>query len=322
MSLVEPYLRPAYISSRSPQPRLLYPAFMAHATPPIDCLTVKSGSAWTDAELNLCNVNVVDVDVSTFFGIWARDLPAPSVSPAILNTKAAYPRKPHPLHTQTALTNEERMFFKYLEEAMEPGENQTSAIADFTVHVLQLLGFTETKPSKQHPKESGQYRRVLRKDHDLPLFMCGRTVHTTADTCLLFPSTEAHLGDTVLLLGKAAPLLPSGDVSSAEAQLLAQAIGAFQCYNRDRRRARLAPVDKQIFLGLIMRGTTPILYKLEISVDLVECVQSSQKPPRATKVLRLSLPLEHPETVEMEGMIPVGNRRILLGCLEALKGMI
>ncbi|KAG6864570.1 hypothetical protein C0991_008613 [Blastosporella zonata] len=287
-----------------------------------DSLTVKSGSNWTAAELNLCNVDIVDVDIPAFFGINVRDLPTPSVSPAILSTKAAYPPMSLPLHTHTALTNEERLFFKYVEGAMDSGDSQTSAIIDFAIHVLQLLGFTESKPSKQHPEQGGWYRRVIRKDHDLPLYMCGRTVHATADTCLLFPSTESHAGDTVLLLVKAEPFNLSGSPSSAEAQLFAQAIAAFQCYNRDRRRARLAPVESQVFLGVIMRGTTPNLYKIEISEGLVECVQSSQKPPQATKVLRLELPVTHAETVQMEGMIPLENRKVMLGCLEALKGII
>ncbi|KAG6895642.1 hypothetical protein C0992_000241 [Termitomyces sp. T32_za158] len=284
-------------------------------------LTVKSAAAWTNADLCLCNVNVVDVDATTFFGAHLQGTHTPSVSPTILHTKASYPQQPYPLHTHTALTNDERLFFNYLEAAMVPGDTQASAIINFAIHLLHILDFTESKPSKLHPEYEGNYRRVLRKDHDLPLFMCGRTVHTTADACLLFPSTKAHNGDTVLLIVKAAPFPPPGCECSAEAQLFAQAIGAFQCYNRDRRRAHLSPLDSQLFLGLVMKGTTPILYKVEITAGLVECVQSAQKPPKMTYVQRLELPLDG-KSVFIEGMIPLGNRKIMLGYLEALKELI
>ncbi|KAG6902066.1 hypothetical protein C0995_004912 [Termitomyces sp. Mi166 len=281
----------------------------------------QSASAWTNADLTLCNANVVEIDAIAFFGVGLRDLPAPNVSPAILNTKATYPQQPHPLHTHMALTNDERLFFNYLEAAMVPSDKQTQAIIDFTTHVLHILGFTESKPSKLHPEHGGRNRRVIRRDHDLPLFMCGRTVHTTADACLLFPSTEGHTADTVLLIVKAAPFPACGSECSAEAQLFAQAIGAFQCYNRDRRRARLPPLDSKVFLGLVMRGTTPMLYRMEITVALVECVQSAQRPPKVTYVQRLQLPLDRKSAL-VEGMIPLANRRILLGYLEAFKELI
>ncbi|KAG6906455.1 hypothetical protein DXG01_013894 [Tephrocybe rancida] len=299
---------------------------MAHLqTLPPQEFTVKSCSAWTDTDLSFLNVHIVDIDAPTFFGGSTKTIPAPSVSPAILNTRAAYPQQLHALQTHTALTNEERLFFKYLEEAMVPGDNQASAIVDFTIHALQLMGFTEPKPSNQYPEQNGQHRRVLRKDHDLPLFMCGRVANSTADASLLLPCAETEAGDTLLLLAKAAPFLPSDSRTSPEAQLFAQAIGTFQCCARDRRRARrshISTVDERSFLGIIMRGTTPILYKLNITANLVECVQSGLKPLKMTKMLRLELPSKLVVNAQKEGMIPLENRKVLLGYLEALKGII
>ncbi|KAF5376301.1 hypothetical protein D9615_008483 [Tricholomella constricta] len=286
----------------------------------------KSGSAWTDADLRLCNVNIVDVDIASFFGI--QELPTPSVSPAVLNSKVSYPQQPQPSYTHTALTNEERLFFHYLQAAMDPGPDQDAAVVDFTLHLLHLLGFTQPNPSKQHPEEAGGERRVLRRNYDLPLFMCGRTVHAIADICLLVPSARMHHGDTVLLLAKASPTTittssaSSTSASAAEAQLFAQAIAAFQCQNRARRRAHLAPVETQVVPAFIMAGTAPVLYKIEITAGLVECVQTAQVPPKVTSVLRLELPVERPEAARMEGMAPLDNRKVMLACLEAFKALV
>ncbi|KAG5633958.1 hypothetical protein DXG03_006453, partial [Asterophora parasitica] len=217
----------------------------------------KSCASWTDADLRLCNVNIVDVGPSTFFDI--QDLPDPSVSPAILNAKLSYRQQPQPPHTHTALTNEERIFFQNLQAAMEPGPHQHAAVVEFTLHLLHVLGFTQPNTSKQ---DAGKERRVLRREHDLPLFMCGRTVHAIADICLLVSSTSSLDGDTVLLLVKATSpttttvtetsSTSSTRASAAEAQLFAQAVAAFQCENRARRRARLPPIETQVIPAMLV----------------------------------------------------------------------
>ncbi|KAF8069840.1 hypothetical protein FPV67DRAFT_1484990 [Lyophyllum atratum] len=286
----------------------------------------KSCSAWTEADLRLCNVKIIDADVPTFFGI--QRLPSPSVSPAVLNTKAS--SSSQPTHNHTALTNEERMFFKYLQAASVPSEHQEADIREFTAHLLQLLSYTAPNPSKQHPEEASQERRVIRKEHDLPLFMCARTVHAIADVCLLIPSTSTHHGDSILLIAKASPTTASKSETSAsasatasasEARLVAQAIAAYQSQNRARGRARLSPAEKHIVPGLIMSGTMPVLYKIGVTAELVESVQTAQVPPTATEVQRLVLPVEGPVSVQ-EGMIPLENRKVMLACLEAFKALV
>ncbi|KAG6848189.1 hypothetical protein H0H93_002539, partial [Arthromyces matolae] len=237
MSLSEPITvhRDAFKASRfSLLPGSPYPSRMVYS--PGNPLKFTKGSAWTSADLALCNARVEDIDTVTFFGVETNNFPVPNVSPAILHTKATYPLQPHSLNSQ-ALTQEERLFFNYLEAAMLPGDRQTSSIIDFTVHVLHMLGYNDHIQSKLYPECEGKScRRVICREHDIPLFSCGRTIHTTADACLLIPSNdhEGRNGDTVLLIVKAAPFTSPDSESSAEAQLFAQAIGAFQNLNRDR----------------------------------------------------------------------------------------
>jgi len=222
-----------------------------------------------------------------------------------------------------ALTNEERLFFSHLQAASVLSDDQESAVRDFTAHLLHLLGYTEPNPSKQHPEQASHERRVIQKDYDLPLFMCGRTVHALADVCLLIPDMDNHHSDTILLIAKASPACSSpttnASASGVEARLIAQAIAAYQSQNRTRGRARLSPTGQHIVPGLIMAGTMPVLYKIEVSGELVECVQTAQVPPTTTKVQRLVLPVEG---AAHEGMIPLENRKVMLACLEAFKALV
>lgn len=215
------------------------------------------------------------------------------------------------------------MFFSHLQAASVLSDDQESAVRDFTAHLLHLLGYTEPNPSKQHPEQASHERRVIQKDYDLPLFMCGRTVHALADVCLLIPDMDNHHSDTILLIAKASPACSSpttnASASGVEARLIAQAIAAYQSQNRTRGRARLSPTGQHIVPGLIMAGTMPVLYKIEVSGELVECVQTAQVPPTTTKVQRLVLPVEG---AAHEGMIPLENRKVMLACLEAFKALV
>lgn len=276
----------------------------------------KSCSAWTDADLCLCNLKIVDTDVPTFFGI--QRLPAPSVSPVVLCLKGS---PSQPTHSHTALTNEERVFFASLQAASVPSDVQDAAIRDFTSHLLRLLGYTQPHSFMQ---QTSHERRVVLRDYDLPLYMCGRTVHALADVCLLSRNTFAHHGsDTVLLIANASPTTRSSttnaSASCAEARLVAQAIAAYQYQNRTRGRAHLLPAEKHVVPGLIMVGTMPVLYKIEITAELVECVQTGQVPRTTTKVQRLRLPLKGSAH---KGMIAVENRKVMLACLEAFKAFV
>lgn len=279
--------------------------------------TAKSSSAWTSDDLQFCNVNIIDVDAPTFFG--KCDLPTPNVSSAVLKTKASTPQPPNHLPSEPALTDEERLFFQYLQAAMVEGEDQQAAMIDFTIHLLFLLGYTQPHIASEPAKG----RRAFRRDDHLPLFMCGRNVHAPVDLSLV-SDNEAQPGGAINLLVKAGsyPTSVKGHATLAEAQLMAQAIAAFQCRNRDRRRARLAPIETQVVPAIVMNGTSPSLYKIEVTAGMVECVQTAQVPPKVTSMLRLQIPFPRSEVAHVEGMIPLDNRKITLSYLEAFKAFV
>ena len=283
-----------------------------HRGPPKRC------HAWTSDDLQSHNINVVDTDCATFFG--TSELPIPSVSEAILTTAV----QRSCADALPALDDPDRLFFTLLHEAIRPqtllsSSTNSSPVINFIYHLLNILGYNGVDGD-----------RIIRRYQDMPLFMSGRNTYATAEACVFHPTSE-----TVLLLVKEDRRSPEHRLSSGqkcgkgglqeehpEAQLLAQAIAVFQVHNRALRLMRLPPVETKIVPAMVMCGTTPVLYKFEITAGLVEAVQTSQYPSKATKVQRLMPPVARPESLMDEGICPVDNRRVLLSCLEAFKEIV
>jgi hypothetical protein len=283
----------------------------------------KKCSAWTSDDLRAHNIKIVETDIVAFFGI--NELPCPAVSQAILTTVPPLSEKP--ADAFSSLDKADRLFFTHLHEAMQlhsaplNDDANSSPVINFTYHLLNMLGYTG---------EDGD--RIVRRHQDMPLFMCGQNTHAVADACVFHPRSE-----TVLLLikedtrpgGRQYHYTPSRNGGEdeligedPEAQLLAQAIAVFQMHNRALRLMRLPPVETKIIPAIVMSGTAPVFYKFEITAGLVEAVQTSRYPPKATKVQRLVPPVARRERLREEGMCAVDNRGILLGCLEAFKEVV
>jgi hypothetical protein len=181
-------------------------------------------------------------------------------------------------------------------------------ISDFIANkefLIHMLGFSQLP------------NRLVRRNMDLPLYTCGRTMHVIADVCLWDP-----IHQTALMIVKEDRRMHDPNSGDPLPQLFAQAIAAFQSYNRALRAARVPPVQTKIIPAIVMAGATPMLYKFEITAELVESVQSAQCPRKSTTVQRLVPPVNRHLLMQEEGMVPVDNRGVMLSCLEGFKNFI
>jgi hypothetical protein len=91
--------------------------------------TPKSGSDWTDAELHAYNIIVEYQDAATFFGV--DPLPQPAVAGELLNRLTA----------DEMVDEANYKVLQYMDMAMNRVPESESAVADFAVHLLSLLGY-------------------------------------------------------------------------------------------------------------------------------------------------------------------------------------
>ncbi|KAK0221372.1 hypothetical protein IW262DRAFT_1373266 [Armillaria fumosa] len=254
--------------------------------------SAKSGSDWTVNELLAYNINVVDEDVATFFGL--PNLPAPTVDPIILNN----PDKP-----PGPITRSTRLFFRYLKDTTErfpPGAATKSAVDDFASYLLGMLGYDEPD-------------RVIHQRMEIGFIMCGMRVDAKPGICVLDD-------DGYLLLVQEDNRHMS--VDDPEPQLIAEAIAAFYENNRHRRQIGLPTIQAKVFAGITLMGTAPRFYKIPITADLLQSIMTAQFPPQKTVVHRLIPPVPDIAQFLANGMRPLENRRIILQCFEAFKQFV
>jgi hypothetical protein len=103
-----------------------------------------------------------------------------------------------------------------------------------------------------------------------------------------------------------------------EPQLIASAIAAFQ-HNNTRR---VEPIRVKTIPGITVIGSTPTFYKITITQDLVEAVETAQYPANPTTVHKLVPPVEDLARLSQNGMKSLNNRVVILKCFEAFKQFV
>ena len=207
--------------------------------------STKSGSEWTKNELRAFNIAVTPQNVAIFFG--TPTLPQPSVHQIILDNEEYPPNG--------IADRDDRKFFFYLEEAMAISPGLESAVGDFTAHLLALLGYEIAD-------------RFIRQQRTIPLFMCGAQTHAKSDICVV----DRNHGIFLLVQEDKSHL----EEADPEPQLIAEAIAAFQYNNSRLQRIGLHPIQAKTFPGITMIGSTPTFYKINVTQDLVDAVETAQ----------------------------------------------
>lgn len=186
--------------------------------------------------------------------------------------------------------------------AMSRSPLEESAVDDFVVRLFDMLGYTSRSI-------------VVRTRKDIELVICGKSMHAKTDVCLMMNHSEI-----ILLVQEDKQHLE--DRGDAEAQLIAEAIAAFQSNNKKRILAGLLPLKHCLIPGIVMIGTAPIFYKIWVTKELSDAVIYGTFPKTPT-VVYFHLPsVPRPYRRLSEGMKPLDNRRIVLHCYEALKKFV
>ena len=179
--------------------------------------SAKSGSVWTQAELDAYNITIVSENAATFFGLTV--LPQPHIDQELLDNQDAA--------NMTADKNAE--LINLLDLAMVPSEEE-SAVVDFAVELFKALGYV-----RRH--------RVARTRKDIPLLICGEWRHANADVCIV----DRSQNNIVLLVQEDKRFGGSETTrSDAQAQLIAEAIAAFSHNNLLRVEAGLPSHESKV----------------------------------------------------------------------------
>ena len=249
--------------------------------------SAKSGSDWTDAELLAYNICITQTSPDVFF----QSGPDPSLDhldPAILISRSA---------DEPDLSDTTADYLGYLDLATHA--TQESAIDDFAAATLRFLGYNE-----RHSTVATRYI--------IPLTICGETRAAQTDVCVIYRPTTI-----LLVLVEDKTLF---NKTNAEAQVVAEAIAAFQ-FNNAKRAARGQPVLEVMTIPCItMFGTNPTFYLVPVTKELSNAVMTAQYPTTQTQVLKCVTVLEHQRRIS-DGMADTEFRRLALKRFIAFKSL-
>ncbi|KZP22370.1 hypothetical protein FIBSPDRAFT_919371 [Athelia psychrophila] len=249
--------------------------------------TAKSGNDWTRNDLKAYNIEIVNQSIPTFFG-----MPQLPELPENLRSFADTQDRTEAADDAT------HKLLHYLDLAHNPKMGQELAVDTFAERLLQTLGYDS-------------WRRLILTRQELPFFICGEKRGAEADICICDEND-------ILLLVQADKCLENPD--DPQAQLIAEAIAAFQRNNLTRNRdLHLPELDKMTIPGITLVGTTPIFYHIKITAALNEAVMRGTFPPFITEVYRHVPQLPRRNS---EGMKPADNRAKISRYFLAFRGYI
>jgi hypothetical protein len=248
--------------------------------------SAKSGSDWTSNELQAYNICVQPLISRVFFGF----------EPSSTLTQLDPDFVSGTLDSE-GLSDHTYRLLQYLNLAAHANSGQESAIDDFAKEVLRVVGFEERGT-------------LLRSRFAIPLTICGDSSRTAqADVCLI------HGNSAILLVVQEDKTTISN--RDPEAQVIAQAIAAFQYNNRVRSRIGLRELEGMDIPCITMVGTRPIFYIVPVTRALSNAVITAQYPQATTQVLKCVV---SPSSRRLsDGMEVPDFRRVALQHYDAFK---
>jgi hypothetical protein len=249
--------------------------------------SAKCGNDWTQNELRVYNIQVVEQSLVKFFNQSQRRIrPLPPTLHNFCET------------TDRALAPDDDTYklLHYFDLAHNPKVGQAAAIDNFAARLLETLGYA-----------SG--RRVIVTRETLPLIICGMQCSARADVCVCDDK------DYVLLVQENKGL---DNPEDPEPQLIAEAIAAYQRNNFIRDRVHHIPtLDEITFPGITLVGTFPTFYKIKVTAELCDAVMGGAFPTKTSVYYTPRLPHRNEE-----GMKPLENRATILRYYQAFKAFV
>lgn len=163
-------------------------------------------------------------------------------------------------------------FAKHVLSVTKTHKNVDSAVDDLAKTIFEILDY-DTKDLSIHTRE------------ELQLDMCGMRTCAKPDICI----ETSRL--TIKLLVQEDIVSVSKDLmnTNPEAQVIAEAIAAFQENNKINTKFNLPINEEQLIPCITMVGTYPIFYLFNVTKQLADAVKNGEEPSDVTHIKRYKI---------------------------------
>jgi len=248
----------------------------------------KSASDWTDHDLKSYNIGILTCTPEEFFPA-GPDPSLDHLDPAILNSPLGL--------TDRICSSEAATYLDAIDLAVKiPQERQVDG---FVTETLRVLGFDNPPAS-------------ITSGYITPLTICGETRKAQTDICAI------HVPTLILLVLVENKTLHNN--RDPEAQVIAEAIAAFQHNNDRRTELNLGALDTMTIPCITLSGTRPTFYLVPVTTELSEAVGDGRPSLIRTSVLRCSTGVRRARR-SSTGMADIDYRKLALRHFLAFKGL-
>lgn len=242
-------------------------------------IRVTPGSEWTDNELDFFRIEVHHEE--NFKSFFLREPPniedLPEDVQNMLSIDLSDVGALRKMDWNVFTHKHTSRFVKHILAVTKTHINEESAVDDFARTLLECFDYDEGD-------------LVICSREELKLDMCGSRTSAKPDLCV-----ETIKLTIKLLVQEDKSYQTSMDKTlsntNPEAQVIAEAIAAFQENNKIRRRLHLSSEKEQIIPCITMLGTCPTFYLFCVTHDLAEAVRLGEEPDEISIVKRYSIPM-------------------------------
>ena len=242
-------------------------------------IKITPGSEWTDNELDFFKIEVYHEE--SFRSFFSRELPdIEDLSEDIrdmISTDLSDVGALRKMDWNTFTRKQTSRFVKHILAVTKTHINEESAVDDFARTLLECFDYDEGD-------------LVICSREELKLDMCGSCTSAKPDLCVETSKLTIKL---LVQEDKGYQISMNKTLANTnpEAQVIAEAIAAFQENNKIRRRLHLATEKKQMIPCITMLGTCPTFYLFCVTHDLAEAVRLGEEPDEISIVRRYSIPM-------------------------------
>lgn len=213
-------------------------------------------------DLKSFNIRVRREDVATFFGRELQD-----------STDRLDPNLFSPIFSARVrgiqnVSEETSQFLTYLKMASRLGIGMESAAGELMINILELLGYIDPEI-------------FVRTRCDIPFANCGDPDQVATPNVYL-----SHPNARVLLITQQS----RESHPDPEPLVIAQAIAAFRCNNKQRSETGREMLDQMVIPCITLVNAKPFFYKVPVTTQLSEAVKTGEYPTQPTVVTTCSPP--------------------------------
>ena len=264
-------------------------------------VVLAAGSNWSNTELDFFRIKIVpEYDFNSFFLEDPPEVLSGNAS-VIVDLDLSRADILETIDWSSIGSKPITRFTKHVLAVTKTHKNEESAVDDLAKAIFELLDYDDNDLN-------------IRTREELKLEMCNKDTFAKPDLCIETSTL------TIKLLVQEDKSYQVATRVNPEAQVVAEAIAAFQENNRINEKLDINSRDNQLIPCITMLGTCPTFYLFNVTKALSNAVKEGKRPQNVTEIKRYKIKMHTLATGD--ALLISKYKREIMQCYTALKKFV